>query len=123
MWNMPTHEEEPWERDRRRLGDAEARTIWEGRRKEMGVSWASRRSERPADEARAVPMTAAQRLVTIALVGTALVILLVLAELWLRSEGTTGLRGPNRPTRTYRQYAVSSCVNPDVYITCIIERR
>jgi hypothetical protein len=37
MRNMPTHDEEPWEHDRRRLGDAKARVLWEQRRREMGL--------------------------------------------------------------------------------------
>src|ERR1700704_244048 len=36
--NMPTHEEEPWERDRQRLGDARANAIWEKRRSQLGVA-------------------------------------------------------------------------------------
>jgi hypothetical protein len=35
MWNVPTHEEEPWEPDRRRLGDHRANAIWERRRRQL----------------------------------------------------------------------------------------
>jgi hypothetical protein len=45
MRNMPTHEEEPWEHDRRRLGDSRANAIWEQRRAQLGLA-PRRRSRR-----------------------------------------------------------------------------
>ncbi len=108
MWNMPTHKEEPWEQDRRRVGDQRARETWEKRRRELGLpveGWSSGPGARAVAGAgmqiRATaavdPWTAVQRLIVIVALGGVLVtltILLVLAVREQREEEAVAVRAP-----------------------------
>jgi hypothetical protein len=94
MWIVPTHEEEPWEHDRRRLGDVRAQAVWDARRERLGLG-SSRTSPWPR------PVTILAVLTTVAV--------LIVSDLWLRAEEepvggseTTYLQvgtGPKQPVR------------------------
>jgi hypothetical protein len=79
MWNMPTHDEEPWEHDRRRLGDARARALWERRRRELGLR--KRRLLFFNDRAYGA-RNATRRFARIALLAVVLAVLVTLIAAW-----------------------------------------
>jgi hypothetical protein len=96
MWNVPTYREEPWERDRRRVGEQSAREAWEKRQRELGLplgGWSSSTGNRTQASAVVAhgPWTAAQRLLVIVALGGVLVtltVLLALAVLERREEAS-----------------------------------
>jgi hypothetical protein len=96
MWNMPTHKEEPWERDKQRVGEQRARETWEKRQRELGLAlggWSSgiRARQQPGAVVGRDSRTAAQRLLVILALGgvlVALTILLVLAVRERREEAS-----------------------------------
>jgi hypothetical protein len=85
MRNMPTNDEEPWENDRRRLGDARARALWERRRRELGLR--KRRLVMVGGRAYGV-RSSTRRFVRIALLAVLLAVFVTLVAAWsdLRQE-------------------------------------
>jgi hypothetical protein len=106
MWNVPTHKEEPWERDRRRVGEQRAREAWEKRQRELGLplgGWSSGTSARKQTGAVLAPdpWTAAQRLLVIVALGGVLITLTILLVFAIREqrEEAGGASATSTPAR------------------------